>query len=58
MPFGTLACTQLRLVTEGKIPEARRLHARGHDTLLHRLGTRPTPTFPDRTSSARAAVTS
>ena len=28
MPLNTLTYTQLRLITEGKIPEARRLHIR------------------------------
>jgi hypothetical protein len=43
MPLHTLTYTQLRLITEGKIPEAKRLHIRGHDTLVHRL---ETPTLP------------
>ena len=36
MPLHTLTYTELRLITEGKIPEARRLHVRGHDALMHR----------------------
>jgi hypothetical protein len=32
MPLHTLTYTQLRLITEGKIADARRLHIRGHDT--------------------------
>jgi hypothetical protein len=47
MPLHTLTYTELRLITEGKIPEARRLHVRGHDTLMHRPDTRPMPAFPD-----------
>jgi hypothetical protein len=43
MPLHTLTYTQLRLITEGKIAEARRLHTRGRDTLMHRL---ETPTLP------------
>jgi hypothetical protein len=43
MPLHTLTYTQLRLITEGKIAEARRLHTHGHDTLMHRL---ETPTLP------------
>jgi hypothetical protein len=37
MPLYTLMYTELRLITEGKIAEAKRLHVRGHDTLMHRL---------------------
>jgi hypothetical protein len=47
MPLNTLTFTQLRLITEGKISEARRLHVRGLDTLMHRLGTTPIPTISD-----------
>jgi hypothetical protein len=43
MPLHTLTYTQLRLITQGKIAEAKRLHTRGHDTLMHRL---ETPTLP------------
>ena len=43
MPLHTLTYTQLRLITEGKIAEARRLHIRDHDTLMHRPVTSPTP---------------
>ncbi len=43
MPLNTLTYTQLRLIAEGKIPEARRLHVRGHDTLMHRPETAPIP---------------
>ena len=43
LPLHTLTYTQLRLITEGKIPEAKRLHVRGHDTLMHRPETGPTP---------------
>ncbi len=35
MPLHTLTYTELRLITEGKIAEAKRLHVRGHDTLMH-----------------------
>jgi hypothetical protein len=47
MPLHTLTYTQLRLITEGKIAEAKRLHVRGHDTLLHRPDARPMPALPD-----------
>jgi hypothetical protein len=43
MPLHTLTYTQLRLITEGKIAAAKRLHVRGHDILMHRLETRPIP---------------
>jgi hypothetical protein len=43
MPLSTLTYTQLRLITEGKIPEARCLHVRGRDTLMHRPETAPIP---------------
>ena len=43
MPLNTLSYTELRLITEGKIPAARRLHIRGRDTLMHRLETGPIP---------------
>jgi hypothetical protein len=46
MPLHTLTYTELRLITEGKIPEARRLHVRGRDTLVHRPETvRRSPMF-------------
>ena len=43
LPLHTLTYTELRLITEGKIADAKRLHVRGHDTLMHRLrdGTDP-----------------
>ena len=43
MPLNTLTYTQLRLITEGNISEARRLHVRGHGTLMPRLDTPPLP---------------
>ena len=43
LPLHTLTYTQLRLITEGKIAEAKRLHVRGHDTLMHRPETAPIP---------------
>ena len=43
MPLHTLTYTELRLITEGKIPEARRLHVCGHNTLMHRPKTAPIP---------------
>jgi hypothetical protein len=46
MPLHTLTYAELRLITEGKIPEAKRLHVRGHDTLMHRPETPPTPFAP------------
>ena len=36
LPLHTLTYTELRLITEGKIAEAKRLHVRGHDILMHR----------------------
>jgi hypothetical protein len=39
LPLNTLTYTQLRLITEGKITEARRIHIRGHDILMHRPDT-------------------
>src|SRR4051812_37846676 len=41
LPLHTLTYTELRLITEGKIVEAKRLHVRGHDTLIHRQETAP-----------------
>jgi hypothetical protein len=43
MPLHTLTYTELRLITEGNIAAAKRLHVRGHDTLMHRTETAPTP---------------
>jgi hypothetical protein len=43
MPLHSLTYIQLRLITEGKIQKARRLHVRGHDTLMHRSETSPIP---------------
>src|SRR4051812_47192526 len=43
MPLHTLTYTELRLITEGKIAEAKRLHVRGHDILMHRPETAPIP---------------
>ena len=45
MPLHTLTYTQLRLIAEGKSLEARRLHVRGHDTLMHRPETAPIAAF-------------
>jgi hypothetical protein len=42
MPLNTLTYTELRLIAEGKIPAAKRLHVRGQDILMHRLETPPT----------------
>jgi hypothetical protein len=43
LPLHTLTYTELRLITEGKIAEAKRLHVRGHDILMHRPETAPIP---------------
>ena len=43
MPLHTLTFTELRLIAEGKIHEAHRIHVRGRNTLMHRLETSPTP---------------
>jgi hypothetical protein len=43
MPLNTLTYTQLRLITEGNIQQAKRLHVRGLDTLMHRPDTPPIP---------------
>lgn len=43
LPLHTLTYTQLRLITEGKIDAAKRIHIRGHDTLMHRQDTVPLP---------------
>jgi hypothetical protein len=43
MPLHTLTYTELRLIAEGKIPAAKRLHVRGRDTLIHRPDTAPIP---------------
>ena len=43
LPLHTLTYTELRLITEGKISEAKRLHVRGHDILMHRSETAPIP---------------
>ena len=43
MPLHTLTYAELRLITEGKIAAARRLHVRGRDTLEPRLETAPIP---------------
>ena len=45
MPLSTLSYGQLRLIAEGKSLEARRLHVRGHDTLMHRPETAPIAAF-------------
>lgn len=42
-PLSTLSFEELRLVAEGKIHEARRAHAGGRDTFMHRLDTPPVP---------------
>ena len=34
LPLHTLTYTELRLIAEGKIHEAHRLHIRGHDTFM------------------------
>src|SRR3954453_21094461 len=41
MPLHTLTYTELRLITEGNITEAKRFHVRGHDPLMHRPETGP-----------------
>jgi hypothetical protein len=41
MPLNTLTYTQLRLITESNIQQAKRLHVRGHDTLMHRPDRHP-----------------
>ena len=41
LPLHRLSYTELRLITEGKIAEAKRLHVRGHDTRMHRSDTSP-----------------
>jgi hypothetical protein len=43
MPLNTLTYIELRLIAEGKRQEARRIHARGIDTLTHRFETPPIP---------------
>src|SRR4051794_23687436 len=43
MPLHTLTYTELRLITEGKIAEAKRLRVRGQDILMHRPETAPIP---------------
>ena len=43
MPLHALTYAEPRLITEGRIPEARRLHARGRDTLMRRPDTPPVP---------------
>ena len=43
LPLHTLTYTELRLITEGKILEAKRLRVRGRDTLMHRPETAPIP---------------
>jgi hypothetical protein len=37
LPLHTLSFDQLLLIAQGKECEAKRLHVRGHDTLMHRL---------------------
>jgi hypothetical protein len=41
VPLHTLTYEELRLLAEGKVREALRLHVRGHDTLMHRTDTAP-----------------
>jgi hypothetical protein len=43
VPLHALMYEELRLIAEGKIREAKRLHVRGHDTLMHRPETAPVP---------------
>jgi hypothetical protein len=44
LPLHILTYTELRLITEGKIADAKRLHVRGrHDILMHRPETPGTP---------------
>ena len=43
LPLHTFTYTELRLITEAKIAKARRLHARGRDTLVPRPETAPIP---------------
>jgi hypothetical protein len=47
VPLFTLTYEELRLIAEGKVRDALRLHVRGHDTLMHRLDARPMPSFPN-----------
>ena len=42
-PLATLSFDELRLIADGKAGEARRIHARGIDGLMHRL---ETPAIP------------
>jgi hypothetical protein len=43
LPLYTLSYDELRLIAEGRHEEARRIHARGLDTLMHRTDTPPIP---------------
>jgi hypothetical protein len=43
VPLYTLTYEELRLIAEGKVREALRIHVRGHDTLMHRIETTPIP---------------
>ena len=45
MPLNTLTYTELRLIAEGKIHEAHRLHIRGHGTLRHSARNASDPTL-------------
>ncbi len=45
LPLHTLTYTELRLITEGKIAEAHRIHVCGRDILMHRTETPPTQRF-------------
>jgi hypothetical protein len=49
VPLVTLTYEELRLIAEGKVREAMRIHVRGHDTLMHRLDTHPMPSSPNPT---------
>jgi hypothetical protein len=43
VPLYTLTYEELRLIAEGKVREALRIHVRGLDTLMHRTDTPPIP---------------
>jgi hypothetical protein len=47
VPLHTLTYEELRLIVEGKVRDALRIHVRGQDTLMHRLDARPMPSFPN-----------
>jgi hypothetical protein len=43
VPLHTLSYEELRLIAEGKVREALRIHVRRLDTLMHRTDTPPIP---------------